>query len=161
MIIHWRTIVVTSILVLSVIFFVRVLVILLLQLLFQLMVLLSEPFNHYGKALHLPLRWQWPLIVLGLYKFLSLRWQYGLSFVISHKRHQLMMCENCQWVVGSKSLQWVPVNKNKWPNRRDRCGTREKPSECQVSKWEISINSLVRELGIFCVPEKSGGLVLI
>ena len=24
---------------------------------FQLMVLLSEPFNRYGKALHLPLRW--------------------------------------------------------------------------------------------------------
>ena len=56
-IIHWRTIVVTSVLVLSVIFFVRVLVILLLQLSFQLMVLLSEPFNRYGKALHLPLRW--------------------------------------------------------------------------------------------------------
>ena len=36
-----------------------------------------------------------------------------------------------------------------------------KPSESQVSEWEISINSLVRELGIFYVPEKSGDLVLI
>ena len=44
------------------------------------------------------------------------------------------------------------------PNRRR---TSQKPSECQVSEWEISKNSIMRELEISCVFEKRGGLVLI
>ena len=42
-----------------------------------------------------------------------------------------------------------------------QCGTGQKPSEGQVNEWEISKNSIVRELRIFYVPEKKGGLVLI
>ena len=37
------------------------------------------------------------------------------------------------------------------PNRRHQCSIGQRPSECQVSEWEISKNSIVRELGIFCV----------
>ena len=47
------------------------------------------------------------------------------------------------------------------PNRRHWCGTCQKPFEGQVSEWEISKNSIMRELEIFCVPEERGGLVLI
>ena len=47
------------------------------------------------------------------------------------------------------------------PNRRHWCGTGQEPSECQVSEWEISKNSIVRELRIFCVPKERRGLVLI
>ena len=34
------------------------------------------------------------------------------------------------------------------PIRRHWCGTSQKPSEGQVSEWEISKNSIVKELGI-------------
>ena len=49
----------------------------------------------------------------------------------------------------------------KEPNKRHRCDTSREPSEGQVREWEISKNFVVRELGIFCVPQESEGLVLI
>ena len=62
-------------------------------------------------------------------------------------------------------LQITPMStcgvRTNWPNRRHQCGTRQEPSEDQVNEWEIFKNSIVRELGIFSLPEKSGGLVLI
>ena len=51
--------------------------------------------------------------------------------------------------------------RTKGPNRMHQCGIGRKPSEGQVSGWEISKNSIVRELGIFYVLEKREGLVLI
>ena len=47
------------------------------------------------------------------------------------------------------------------PNKRHRHGTNERPSEGQVSESKISKNSIVRELGIFCVLEEKGGQMLI
>ena len=47
------------------------------------------------------------------------------------------------------------------PNRRNQCGIGQEPSKGQVSEWEISKNSIVRELGISCEPVKGKGLVLI
>ena len=41
-------------------------------------------------------------------------------------------------------------------NKRHQCDTGQKPSECQVSEWEISQNSTVRKLGIFYVLGKRG-----
>ena len=54
MIIRQGMIVVAFVPVLSVILIFWLLIILLLQLSFQLVVLLSEPFNRYGEGLHLP-----------------------------------------------------------------------------------------------------------
>ena len=62
-------------------------------------------------------------------------------------------------------LQTTPMGtygiRTNGPNKKHRCGTSQGPSEGQVSEWEISKKFIVRELGIFCIPEKSGGLVLI
>ena len=51
--------------------------------------------------------------------------------------------------------------KTQGPNRRHLWGTSQEPSEGQVSEWEISKNSIVRELEIFCILEKRGGLMFI
>ena len=46
-------------------------------------------------------------------------------------------------------------------NRRHRCGIGQKPFEGQVSKWKISINSLVRELGISWEKRKSNVYIVV
>ena len=70
----------------------------------------------------------------------------------------LKLSESCK-------LQITPMGtcgiRTKGSNRRHWYGTGQKPFESQVNEWEISKNSIVRELGMFCVPEKRGGLVLI
>ena len=71
------------------------------------------------------------------------------------------MCWNRQWVVGFKSLQWVSVNKNKGTKQKAPVWYQPKTLQTQVSEWEVSMNSTMRELERFYVPEKSGGLVLI
>ena len=56
MVIRWGTIVVAFIPILPTVLIVWLLIILLLQLSFQLMVPLSEPFKIYSQGLHLPLQ---------------------------------------------------------------------------------------------------------
>ena len=53
------------------------------------------------------------------------------------------------------------VTRTNGPNRRHWCSIGQEPFESQVSEYKISKKSIVKELGIFCVPVKSGGMVLI
>ena len=72
-----------------------------------------------------------------------------------------MMCWNRQWVVSSKSLQWVPVEEEQMDQTEGTDVVPAKnPSKVKLVN-EISKNSIVRELGISYVPVKGGGLVLI
>ena len=49
----------------------------------------------------------------------------------SHKRHQLMMHKNCQWVNHSHTCQWMYLkNKREEPSREHRWSVGQRPFKC-------------------------------
>ena len=74
----------------------------------------------------------------------------------------VMMYKNRQWVDSPWTLRWVLEEQEAKNLSVSTIAVPAKNSpKGQVSEWEISKNSMVRELGIFCVPRRRGDLMLI
>ena len=127
-IIHWGTIIVMFVPFLSIILIVRLPIILLLQLSFQLVVLLSEPFNRCGKGLHLSRQCvglvfgllvgggHWSCQTIQLFVFEMVIW----FITHPHRWHQLMMHKNCQGVDRPQTCLWMYLkNKREEPIKGD------------------------------------------
>ena len=135
------------------------------QLLFQIVVLLSEAFHGHGEGLYLSLKgrrvWFVSLnVISGRYR--SSKYHATLCLgsvccdlqiyyeVASHRRRQLMMSKKSpvSHTVLARSKQHLH-NKKRRPRREHQCGAGQTPSEGQV---RTSHNSKVLERGQLCVP---------